>query len=55
MARRCTALTFTPSEDRVLVADKSGDVYSFSLAPSDLDLAGTLLMGHVSMLLDLVG
>ena len=52
VTRRCTALTFAKSEDFLLVADKSGDVYQFSLA--DPNLAGTLLMGHVSMLLDLV-
>ena len=40
------------SEDEVLVADKSGDVYSFSTV--DPDKPGTLVLGHVSMLLDLV-
>lgn len=48
--RRCTALTFTASEEKVLVADKSGDVYSFSvLEPNE---CGTLELGHLSMLLD---
>ncbi|XP_036870603.1 tRNA (guanine-N(7)-)-methyltransferase non-catalytic subunit WDR4 isoform X1 [Manis javanica] len=48
--RRCTALTFTASEDKVLVADKSGDVYSFSvLEPHG---CGRLELGHLSMLLD---
>lgn len=51
--RRCTALTFTASEDKVLVADKSGDVYSFSvLEPHG---CGKLELGHLSMLLDVVG
>lgn len=50
--RRCTALTFTASEDKVLVADKSGDVYSFSvLEPHG---CGRLELGHLSMLLDVV-
>ncbi|XP_076975115.1 tRNA (guanine-N(7)-)-methyltransferase non-catalytic subunit WDR4 isoform X3 [Tamandua tetradactyla] len=50
VVRRCTALTFTASEEKVLVADKSGDVYSFSvLEPHG---AGTLELGHLSMLLD---
>ncbi|XP_008825589.1 tRNA (guanine-N(7)-)-methyltransferase non-catalytic subunit WDR4 isoform X2 [Nannospalax galili] len=50
VVRRCTALTFTASEERVLVADKSGDVYSFSvLEPNGL---GRLELGHLSMLLD---
>ncbi|XP_029070174.1 tRNA (guanine-N(7)-)-methyltransferase non-catalytic subunit WDR4 isoform X2 [Monodon monoceros] len=50
VVRRCTALTFTASEDKVLVADKSGDVYSFSvLEPHG---SGKLELGHLSMLLD---
>ncbi|KAL1771794.1 tRNA (guanine-N(7)-)-methyltransferase non-catalytic subunit WDR4 isoform X1 [Sigmodon hispidus] len=50
VVRRCTALTFTASEERVLVADKSGDVYSFSvLEPNG---RGRLELGHLSMLLD---
>lgn len=48
--RRCTALTFTAAEDRVLVADKSGDVYSFSVL--EPDGCGRLDLGHLSMLLD---
>lgn len=50
VVRRCTALTFTASEDRVLVADKSGDVYSFSVL--EPDGCGRLELGHLSMLLD---
>lgn len=50
--RRCTALTFTASEDRVLVADKSGDVYSFLVL--EPDGCGRLELGHLSMLLDVV-
>ncbi|XP_054432268.1 tRNA (guanine-N(7)-)-methyltransferase non-catalytic subunit WDR4 isoform X2 [Pteronotus mesoamericanus] len=50
VVRRCTALTFTASEEKVLVADKSGDVYSFSvLEPHE---CGKLELGHLSMLLD---
>lgn len=52
VVRRCTALTFTASEDRVLVADKSGDVYSFSVL--EPDGCGRLELGHLSMLLDVV-
>ncbi|XP_007945462.1 tRNA (guanine-N(7)-)-methyltransferase non-catalytic subunit WDR4 [Orycteropus afer afer] len=52
VVRRCTALTFTASEEKVLVADKSGDVYSFSvLEPQG---CGKLELGHLSMLLDVV-
>ncbi|XP_066563187.1 tRNA (guanine-N(7)-)-methyltransferase non-catalytic subunit wdr4 isoform X2 [Amia ocellicauda] len=49
VVRRCTSLVVTQSEDHILVADKSGDVYSFSVSnpqkPSELKL------GHLSMLL----
>ncbi|XP_060054760.1 tRNA (guanine-N(7)-)-methyltransferase non-catalytic subunit WDR4 [Erinaceus europaeus] len=50
VVRRCTALTFTASEDKVLVADKSGDVYSFSVL--EPRAGGRLELGHLSMLLD---
>ncbi|XP_035307028.1 tRNA (guanine-N(7)-)-methyltransferase non-catalytic subunit WDR4 isoform X2 [Cricetulus griseus] len=50
VVRRCTALVFTASEDQVLVADKSGDVYSFSVL--EPDGCGKLELGHLSMLLD---
>ncbi|XP_025719301.1 tRNA (guanine-N(7)-)-methyltransferase non-catalytic subunit WDR4 isoform X2 [Callorhinus ursinus] len=50
VVRRCTALTFMASEEKLLVADKSGDVYSFSvLEPQG---CGKLELGHLSMLLD---
>ncbi|KAM6224525.1 tRNA (guanine-N(7)-)-methyltransferase non-catalytic subunit WDR4 [Rhynchocyon petersi] len=50
VVRRCTALTFTASEEKVLVADKSGDVYSFSVL--EPEGCGKLELGHLSMLLD---
>ncbi|KAM8813809.1 tRNA (guanine-N(7)-)-methyltransferase non-catalytic subunit WDR4 isoform 2-T2 [Rhynchonycteris naso] len=50
VVRRCTALTFTASEKKVLVADKSGDVYSFSVL--EPHRCGKLELGHLSMLLD---
>lgn len=50
--RRCTSLIITSAEDKILVADKSGDVYSYSiLEPKN---AGTIELGHLSLLLDLV-
>ena len=52
MGKRCTSLAFPKSEDSVLVAHKSGDIFSFSLA--DKEAEGQLLLGHVSMLLDVV-
>ncbi|RVE57761.1 hypothetical protein OJAV_G00202430 [Oryzias javanicus] len=52
VVRRCTALTFSQDEDELLVADKSGDVYSFSVAEAERD--GELKLGHLSMLLAVV-
>ncbi|KAJ8299677.1 hypothetical protein KUTeg_023737 [Tegillarca granosa] len=50
--KRCTEVTFTSDEQYVLVADKSGDVYRFSVLEVEKD--GELLLGHLSMLLDLI-
>ncbi len=50
--RRCTSLVFTQAEEEVFVADKSGDVYSFSVL--ETQKPGELKMGHLSMLLDVV-
>uniref|UniRef100_A0A6I8PFU7 WD repeat domain 4 n=1 Tax=Ornithorhynchus anatinus TaxID=9258 RepID=A0A6I8PFU7_ORNAN len=50
VVRRCTSLTFTTSEEKILVADKSGDVYSFSVM--EPHSGGKLELGHLSMLLD---
>ncbi|KAG7503183.1 tRNA (guanine-N(7)-)-methyltransferase non-catalytic subunit WDR4 [Solea senegalensis] len=49
VVRRCTALVFSQAEDELLVADKSGDVYSFSVVEPQRE--GELKMGHLSMLL----
>ncbi|XP_033864093.3 tRNA (guanine-N(7)-)-methyltransferase non-catalytic subunit wdr4 [Acipenser ruthenus] len=49
VVRRCTALTITQSEDQILVADKSGDVYSFSIV--EPQRPAELKLGHLSMLL----
>ncbi|KAM9709729.1 LOW QUALITY PROTEIN: tRNA (guanine-N(7)-)-methyltransferase non-catalytic subunit wdr4 [Menidia menidia] len=51
VARRCTALAFSRAEDELLAADKSGDVYSFSVVEAQRE--GQLRMGHLSMLLAL--
>ncbi|XP_073701762.1 tRNA (guanine-N(7)-)-methyltransferase non-catalytic subunit wdr4 [Garra rufa] len=50
VVRRCTSLAFTQAEDEVFVADKSGDVYSFSVP--EPQKPGELKLGHLSMLLD---
>ncbi|KAM9804813.1 tRNA (guanine-N(7)-)-methyltransferase non-catalytic subunit wdr4 [Neosynchiropus ocellatus] len=49
VARRCTSLVFTQTEEELLVADKSGDVYLFSV--KEREKMGELKMGHLSMLL----
>ncbi|KAF1654588.1 tRNA (guanine-N(7)-)-methyltransferase non-catalytic subunit WDR4, partial [Eudyptes chrysocome] len=50
--RRCTSLIITAAEDKILVADKSGDVYSYSITEPQAD--GKLELGHLSLLLDVV-
>ncbi|KAM3608133.1 uncharacterized protein V6R79_019769 [Siganus canaliculatus] len=52
VVRRCTSLSFTQAEDQLLAADKSGDVYSFSVVEAQAE--GELRMGHLSMLLAVV-
>ncbi|XP_030284093.1 tRNA (guanine-N(7)-)-methyltransferase non-catalytic subunit wdr4-like [Sparus aurata] len=49
VVRRCTSLRFSQAEDQLLAADKSGDVYSFSVVEPQKE--GELKMGHLSMLL----
>ncbi|XP_077584266.1 tRNA (guanine-N(7)-)-methyltransferase non-catalytic subunit wdr4 [Stigmatopora nigra] len=49
LVRRGTSLVFSKGEDEVLVADKSGDVYSFSVIEREKE--GKLKMGHLSMVL----
>ncbi|XP_077437046.1 tRNA (guanine-N(7)-)-methyltransferase non-catalytic subunit wdr4 [Vanacampus margaritifer] len=49
LVRRGTSLVFNKAEDEVLVADKSGDVYSFSVTEPERE--GELKMGHLSMVL----
>ncbi|XP_063301596.1 tRNA (guanine-N(7)-)-methyltransferase non-catalytic subunit WDR4 [Pelobates fuscus] len=50
VSRRCTALTFSACERHILAADKSGDVFSFSVIRAQEE--GRLELGHLSMLLD---
>lgn len=52
MNRRGTSLVITAAEDKIFVADKSGDVYSYSITEPQAD--GKLELGHVSLLLDVV-
>ncbi|XP_042314982.1 tRNA (guanine-N(7)-)-methyltransferase non-catalytic subunit WDR4 isoform X2 [Sceloporus undulatus] len=48
--RRCTSLIITAAEDKILIADKSGDVYSYSI--TEPENPGTVELGHLSLLLD---
>ncbi|EMP31468.1 tRNA (guanine-N(7)-)-methyltransferase subunit WDR4 [Chelonia mydas] len=50
VVRRCTSLIITAAEDKILVADKSGDVYSYSII--EPQKAGKVELGHLSLLLD---
>ncbi|XP_060090195.1 tRNA (guanine-N(7)-)-methyltransferase non-catalytic subunit WDR4 isoform X3 [Heteronotia binoei] len=50
VTRRCTSLIITTMEDKIVVADKSGDVYSYSIA--EPEKTGTIELGHLSLLLD---
>nr|XP_048721675.1 tRNA (guanine-N(7)-)-methyltransferase non-catalytic subunit WDR4 isoform X2 [Caretta caretta] len=50
VVRRCTSLIITAAEDKILVADKSGDVYSYSI--TEPQKAGKVELGHLSLLLD---
>ncbi|XP_039599983.1 tRNA (guanine-N(7)-)-methyltransferase non-catalytic subunit wdr4 [Polypterus senegalus] len=52
VVRRCCSLTVTHSEDQILVADKSGDVYAFSI--TEPQKQAELKLGHLSMLLKVV-
>ncbi|XP_053352499.1 tRNA (guanine-N(7)-)-methyltransferase non-catalytic subunit wdr4 isoform X1 [Clarias gariepinus] len=49
VVRRCTSMVFSQAEDELFVADKSGDLYSFSVL--EPQKAGELKLGHLSMLL----
>ncbi|XP_063201106.1 tRNA (guanine-N(7)-)-methyltransferase non-catalytic subunit WDR4 isoform X3 [Chroicocephalus ridibundus] len=48
--RRCTSLIITAADDKILIADKSGDVYSYSITEPQAE--GKLELGHLSLLLD---
>lgn len=52
LVRGASKIKFTPSGRYIVVADKSGDVYLFDLLKKD-DI-GTLILGHLSLLLDVL-
>jgi WD40 repeat protein len=49
--KRANSVTFN-GDDEILEADKAGDVFKFSASAKDDD-NGTLVLGHLSMLIDL--
>ncbi|PSN41202.1 tRNA (guanine-N(7)-)-methyltransferase non-catalytic subunit WDR4 [Blattella germanica] len=51
-ARVASKVKFVPSEEAIVLADKSGDAYEFSVKCPHLE--GKLLLGHLSMLLDIL-
>ncbi|XP_065912660.1 tRNA (guanine-N(7)-)-methyltransferase non-catalytic subunit wdr4-like isoform X2 [Dysidea avara] len=52
VSKSVTAICFTQDDSLILVADKTGDVHSYST--DDIGKEGTFLLGHLSMLLDMV-
>ncbi|XP_065203322.1 tRNA (guanine-N(7)-)-methyltransferase non-catalytic subunit wuho [Planococcus citri] len=52
LERSASKITFTPRDDAVVVADKTGDVYVYALSESTPK--GTRILGHLSILLDVL-
>ncbi|RWS29374.1 hypothetical protein B4U80_08156 [Leptotrombidium deliense] len=50
VARKCVKLVFHSDEKQILVGDRSGDIFRYDLRSEGSE--GSLLMGHLSMLLD---
>ncbi|RWS09457.1 tRNA (guanine-N(7)-)-methyltransferase non-catalytic subunit wdr4-like protein [Dinothrombium tinctorium] len=50
--RKSVKVIFTSDESAILLTDRSGDVYSYDMSREDF-CKGTLLMGHLSMILDM--
>lgn len=53
VARKCVQVRMCATRDTVLVADRSGDVYSFGLDDPE-DSPGQCIVGRLSMVLDMV-
>ena len=52
LPKRATALQFSSDDQYILVSDKAGDLHRYTL--SDPTSSGEHLLGHFSMLLDMV-
>ncbi|XP_065912083.1 tRNA (guanine-N(7)-)-methyltransferase non-catalytic subunit WDR4-like [Dysidea avara] len=52
VSKSVTAICFTQDDSLILVADKTGDVHSYST--DDIGKESTFLLGHLSMLLDML-
>lgn len=53
VARKCIQVRMCATQDTIIVADRSGDVYSFHL-DDPTDNKGELILGRLSMVLDVV-
>lgn len=53
LKRAASSVLFSPKTDKLVVADKSGDVYLFNFEKIQEE-EGHLLLGHVSMILDVL-
>lgn len=50
LVRKCQKIIFTNAESDVIVADRGGDVYVFSISN---DGEGKFLLGHISLIIDI--
>lgn len=54
LVRGCSALRFSPDSKLVLLADKTGDCYEFQCSGDETHEKGKWLLGHFSMVLDIL-
>ncbi|XP_028399583.1 tRNA (guanine-N(7)-)-methyltransferase non-catalytic subunit wdr4-like [Dendronephthya gigantea] len=52
-AKRLTSVLFTNKEDCIVISDKAGDVYSYNISEENGLSNESLLLGHVSIILDM--
>ena len=54
LPKRATAVQFTNNDQYILVSDKAGDLYRYPLTSDAASPEAEHLLGHFSMLLDMV-
>jgi hypothetical protein len=54
LSKRPAKLVIDKNESKILIADKTGDVYSLDFCGQSKPAEPKLLMGHVSMMTDMV-